>query len=255
MKSQGTLLLADDEDTFLEATEELLIEEGFHCHTVKNAHELSQALHEKDFDLLITDLNMPGNHVLEMVDEIRVSTQALPVIIVTGYPSIPTAVESVRLNVLEYMIKPVDYPKLLDAIKRGLQHKQVLQSVRMARQEVAQRDQQLGEIEETLRVMGDTVHDADLDETAVTSPNIIQLQRQVEGLSRTIAQNQKLAQSEQEPPALIADYIKLRDGLYETIQVLQRTKGSFRSKELARHRMYIESLLRDTEQVSKDTAE
>ncbi len=95
--SHGHILLADDEDTFLEATQDLLQEEGYDCHLVRNAEELGQALlRVGDFDVLITDLNMPGNRVLEMVKEIRVQARQLPVIVVTGYPSVPTAVESIH---------------------------------------------------------------------------------------------------------------------------------------------------------------
>ena len=109
MGSQGTILLADDEDTFLEATKDLLEEEGYVCHGVRNASELSAALKAGQFDLLITDLNMPGNHIMDKVGELREQSKIMPVIVVTGYPSVPTAVESVRLNVLEYMIKPVNF--------------------------------------------------------------------------------------------------------------------------------------------------
>lgn len=252
MEAQGTILLADDEDTFLEATEDLLKEEGFDCHTVKNVEELSHALKSTDFDLLITDLNMPGNRVLEMVDEIQVSSLALPVIVVTGYPSIPSAVESVRLNVLEYMIKPVDYPKLLDATKRGVQHKQVLRSVKRAKHEAAQRAQQLAEMEETLSVFSGALPEAGIQEALVTDPIIQQLKIQMEGLSQSIVQSEKISLSTEEPSPLVTDYLRLRDGLYETIQVLQKTKGSFHSKDLARLRIYLQELLRDTRAGSQD---
>jgi FixJ family two-component response regulator len=252
MEAQGSILLADDEDTFLEATEDLLKEEGFDCVAVKNAEELSRALKATDFDLLITDLNMPGNRVLEMVDEIRVSTLALPVIVVTGYPSIPSAVESVRLNVLEYMIKPVDFPKLLDATKRGVQHKQVLRSVKKAKHEAAQRARRLAEMEETLSAYRGLVPDGGVQDALVTDPQIKHLQLQLEGLSHSLEQDERSASFTQDSFALMADYLRLRDGLYETIQVLQKTKGSFHSKELARLRIFIQDLLRDTWAGSKN---
>ncbi len=246
MEKQGTILLADDEDTFLEATEELLKEEGFDCFSVKNAKELSQALKSTDFDLLITDLNMPGNHVLEMVDEIRIGSLALPVIVVTGYPSIPSAVESVRLNVLEYFIKPVDYPKLLNATKRGVQHKQVLSSVRKAREEAGHRERQLAEMEQTLSAFGGIVPEVGVEAALLNDPQTKQLKLQVEGLARALEHADKSATGPQDPSVSVSDYLRLRDGIYETIQVLQKTKGAFHSKDLARLRIYLQHLLRDT---------
>ncbi len=250
METQGTILLADDEDTFLEATEELLKEEGFDCYSVKNAKELSQALKATDFDLLITDLNMPGNHVLEMVDEIRIGSLSLPVIVVTGYPSIPSAVESVRLNVLEYFIKPVDYPTLLNAAKRGVQHKQVLRSVRKAREEAGHRERKLAEMEETLSAFGGIVPEVGVESALLDDPQTQQLKLQVEGLARVLDHADKSAAGPQDPSVSVSDYLRLRDGIFETIQVLQKTKGAFHSKDLARLRIYLQDLLRNTKVAS-----
>ena len=161
--SQGHILLADDEETFLEATQDLLQEEGYECHTVRNVEELGEVLHRGwDFDVLITDLNMPGNRVLETVREIRSQSTQLPVIVVTGYPSVPTAVESLHLHVLEYLIKPVDYPALLLAIKQGLHQKQIFRSVQRARKEAASRVERLAKIEETLKTWGTTISNAEV---------------------------------------------------------------------------------------------
>ena len=240
MESQGTILLADDEEVFLEATQDLLKEEGFECNTVRNAQELSTALNTIDYDLLITDLNMPGNRVLEMVNEIRNKAMAIPVIVVTGYPSIPSAVESVRLNVLEYLIKPIDYPKLLDATRRGVQHKQVLRTVRKARQEVDLRAAQLAEIERTLSVFGSAVEDTEVSEALVEDSETKYLKSQ---LKESIP-----SESSQSPssPYDLARYVKLREGIHDTIEVLQKTKGAFRSKVLGDLRQKLQKLLKET---------
>ena len=254
MSSQGNILLADDENTFLEATQDLLEEEGFDCQTVRNAQELSAALEVSDFDLLITDLNMPGNRVLEMVDEVRTQSKALPVIVVTGYPSLPSAVESVRLNVLEYLIKPVDFQKLLGVVQRGIQHKQALRAVQRARHEATERVTRLAKIEKTLSDFGENV-DEETGSALSTDPALKELHLKMEGLTDLIKA------SGQEASSLGAslsgnidnDYYKVREGLYEAIQVLQQTKGSFRSKELASLRIKLQTLLRETSSASKDS--
>ena len=241
MASEGSILLADDEEIFLEATQDLLKEEGYDCHGVRNAEELSEALYSFEFDLLITDLNMPGNRVLGMVDEIRRQSSVLPVIVVTGYPSVPSAVESIRLNVLEYMIKPVVFRTLLDAVKRGIQQKQVLRSVQKAKQEAELRTQYLANMEQTLAVFSNVVKTADVEHALVTDPHVKELRRQVESLSQIIENEEKMTHM-QSP-----DYFRLREALYDAIQVLQQTKSSFRSKELANLRLRLQSLLKDTD--------
>ena len=254
MSSQGSILLADDEETFLEATQDLLEEEGFNCQTVRNAHELLATLETADFDLLITDLNMPGNRVLEMVDEVRTQSKALPVIVVTGYPSLPSAVESVRLNVLEYLIKPVDFQKLLGVVQRGVQHKQALRTVQQARHEATERATQLAKIEKTLSAFGENI-DEETGSVLSTDPSLKALHVKMEGLTDLIKAS---GQETSSPGASVSgniahDYYKVREGLYEAIQVLQKTKGSFRSKELASLRMKLQSLLKETASASQDS--
>ena len=254
MTSQGSILLADDEETFLEATQDLLEEEGFNCQTVRNAHELLATLETSDFDLLITDLNMPGNRVLEMVDEVRAQSKALPVIVVTGYPSLPSAVESVRLNVLEYLIKPVDFQKLLGVVQRGIQHKHALRTVQQARQEATERATQLAKIEKTLSAFGEHL-DEETGSVLSTDPALKELQLKMEGLTDLIKTSGPEASSLGGSLSgnIAHDYYKVREGLYEAIQVLQQTKGSFRSKELANLRIKLQNLLKTTAQSPKDS--
>ena len=241
----GQILLADDEDTFLEATSDLLQEEGFGCHTVRNADELGQVLQGAwDFDLLITDLNMPGNRVMELVSEVRAQSQPLPVIVVTGYPSLPTAVESVRLHVLEYFIKPVEFPTLLSAVKKGIQHKAVLRTVQKAQQEVATRTERLAAIEDALRAYGTSISDPILEDILLADPQIKALKLQIEGLSRALDDGKEGKDPGRTPSS--ADYFRLRESVYDTIQVLHKTKTAFRSKDLAALRKRLEDVLRET---------
>ena len=239
MSSQGTVLLADDEDTFLEATKDLLEEEGFECHGVRDASELSAALAESEFDLLITDLNMPGNRIMEKVSELREQAKIMPVIVVTGYPSVPTAVESVRLNVLEYMIKPVNFPTLLDAVKRGIQHKRTLGTLTHARQEAEVRTKTLSALEETLRTL--RLPETPEEQQATLTPRT----------DHPRYASQQPA-SDASPVPSMTDYFRLRESVFHTIQVLQKTKSAFRSKDLAGLRKYLETVLGETTDTLKN---
>ncbi len=235
MTSQGTILLADDEDTFLEATKDLLEEEGYVCHGVQNVDQLSEALDTGEFDLLITDLNMPGNRIMEKVSELRERAKVMPVIVVTGYPSVPTAVESVHLNVMEYMIKPVNFPVLLNAVKRGLQHTQSLNTLSNARQRAEVYVQNLSNLEQTMS----TFH-VPLDMTASQSI-----------LPSTVSPPQATSAVDVSANPSMTDYFRLRESVFHTIQVLQKTKSAFRSKDLAGLRKYLEEVLGDTTETLK----
>ena len=250
--SQGHILLADDEETFLEATQDLLQDEGYDCHTVRNAEELGEALHRAwDFDVLITDLNMPGNRVLETVREIQSQSRQLPVIVVTGYPSVPSAVESLHLHVLEYLIKPVDYPALLVAIKLGLKQKQVFRSVQQAREEAASRVERLAKIEETLKTWGTTFSNAEVEEILLEDSKMKETNAHGKGSLRILEHGSSPPNSS---PISTTDYFHLREAVFETIQVLQKTKTAFRSKDLADLRKKLESVLADTKESLKHSS-
>src|SRR6185436_11965764 len=82
-----------------------------------------EALARDPFDLIISDLNMPGNLKLELLREGRRQWPDIPLIVVTGAPSLPTAIESVRLGTADYLLKPVKFDDLLSSVKRALSHR------------------------------------------------------------------------------------------------------------------------------------
>ena len=117
------ILVADDEPLFLKTTAALLRKAGFECTCAANGEAALEALARERFDLLLSDLNMPGNFKLELLREGRRQWPEIPMIIVTGAPSLPTAIESVRLGIADYLLKPVKYDDLLTSVRRALAHR------------------------------------------------------------------------------------------------------------------------------------
>src|SRR5207244_2354984 len=104
MSDVARILIADDEETFLQSMGALLRREGYACDCVRDAREAAAALEKVAYDLLITDIYMPGNAELEFLHDLQSRGAIIPVIVVTGYPSVPTAVASLRLSVVDYLI-------------------------------------------------------------------------------------------------------------------------------------------------------
>ncbi|WP_436717047.1 sigma-54 dependent transcriptional regulator [Roseiconus lacunae] len=122
-QSPQRILVADDEPLYRETTAEFLREEGFECICVENADDAITVLKEMDFDLILTDLNMPGNLKLELLREGRETYAHVPMIVITGVPSISSAIESVRLGITDYLLKPIKLDELLVAVKRAIEQK------------------------------------------------------------------------------------------------------------------------------------
>ena len=107
----------------LRTTAALLRKEGFHCTTAPNGSAALKALAEERFDLVLSDLNMPGNMKLELLRTGRTKWPDIPLIVVTGAPSLPTAIESVRLGITDYLLKPVKFEDLVSSVRRALAHR------------------------------------------------------------------------------------------------------------------------------------
>ena len=117
------ILIADDEPLFLKTTGELLTKAGYQCRCVPDARAALDALGREPFDLVLSDLNMPGNLRLELLREGRAQWPDVPLIVITGVPSLPTAIESLRLGIADYLLKPVSYRDLLSSIRRVLEER------------------------------------------------------------------------------------------------------------------------------------
>ena len=127
------ILLADDDDTFLRSTADLLRREGYECDCVSDAVAGIAKLQNNEYDLLIADIKMPGNADLELIRRVPKIAEETSVILVTGYPSQRTAIEAVRLSVVDYLVKPFELEELLEIIRTLGKTKNALQSVLIAK--------------------------------------------------------------------------------------------------------------------------
>lgn len=116
------ILIADDEPLYLRTTGDLLRKEGYHCVCVPDAHQAMKRLREEEFDLVVSDLNMPGNLRLELLHDHNRLRKHVPIIVITGVPSLPTAIESIRLGIADYLLKPIKFEDLLRSVRRAIEH-------------------------------------------------------------------------------------------------------------------------------------
>lgn len=114
------ILLVDDEPLFGLTTATLLKQNEFDVTLCENGQAGLEKLASQAFHLVIADLNMPGNMNLEFLTETRGKYPNTPLIVLTGRPSLPSAIESVRLGIHDYLIKPIELQDLLHSIERAL---------------------------------------------------------------------------------------------------------------------------------------
>ena len=119
-ESKGRILLADDDPSYSATMAELLRAEGYEVTCVGNGDAAFSAAEREQFDLLLADLEMPGNEDLALVKGVAGRHGNLPIIIVTGFPSLRTAMASIELPVAAYLVKPVTFPTLAGRIEQAI---------------------------------------------------------------------------------------------------------------------------------------
>ncbi|HVJ86142.1 MAG TPA: sigma-54 dependent transcriptional regulator [Caulifigura sp.] len=117
---KARILIADDEPLYLRTTSALLRKAGYECVAAPDGEAALKALESDRFDLVLSDLNMPGNHNLELLQEQRSRWPDTPLIVITGAPSLPTAIESLRLGIADYLLKPVRFQDLRTSVEKTL---------------------------------------------------------------------------------------------------------------------------------------
>jgi len=117
---RGRILIADDEESFLYSTGDILRREGYECNCALDAKSAVEMLRKKQYDLLIADIKMQGNSDLQLIKKLPEIVGRMPVILVTGYPSLSSAVQSINLPVVGYLIKPFEFTELLAGVQGAI---------------------------------------------------------------------------------------------------------------------------------------
>jgi len=117
-------------------TAALFRREGYECACVPDAATAAQLLRSASYDLLITDINMPGNRQLELIHDLPSLAAGMPVIIVTAHPSLDSTIQSLHLSVVDYLVKPFGFSELLAAAWKAITDVRVCRAVRDAHQQL-----------------------------------------------------------------------------------------------------------------------
>lgn len=118
------ILVVDDDSAFRIGTVAMLEDNGFEVSTAANGEEAKQRIAGQQFDLVLSDLVMPAFNGIDLLRYIKERHPSTPVIMITGFGSISTAVEAMRLGAHDYITKPSDNDELLLKIRRVLKERE-----------------------------------------------------------------------------------------------------------------------------------
>ena len=150
-EGRGRILFADDEPMVLRSTAAALTLAGFRVTEATTAREALEKIRQQTPEALLIDIEMPGNRDLELLRTLDSEKVHLPVIILTGRPTLATAVSAVRLGVVDYISKPPDIPELLARLDIAVHRGRVLRSIELAEALSAQLSQSLAALKQVIR--------------------------------------------------------------------------------------------------------
>ncbi len=144
----GNILIIDDDQSMCELLKIDLDRRGHSCSWFTSAQEAFQALKELAFDVVLTDLNMPGLNGIELCERASTNFPEIPVVVMTAFGSLETAVAAIRAGAYDFVTKPIELDVLALVLERAVNHRFLQQRVKVLDEEArrARRfDELLGE--------------------------------------------------------------------------------------------------------------
>jgi len=124
MNITGHILIIDDEASLRKTLARVLQQAGFEVTTAETAEQGLEFLKSTRFDLIFTDLRMPGMQGLDALKHIHLTDPGLPVILFTAQPDVNSAVEGLRYGAIDYLVKPLKPEVIIERTKSILARNQ-----------------------------------------------------------------------------------------------------------------------------------
>jgi DNA-binding NtrC family response regulator len=188
------LLIVEDEETLRESLKRVLLREGYDVTAVESAESAAGIYEEGFFDLIITDIILPGITGIELLKKIKEKIPEQIIIIMTAYASLETAVEALRAGAYDYIVKPVMHEEIKQIVRNALRQGALVEENLFLRKQLERRydiNRIIGDGPEMRRVKNDLKLAAD------TKDNVLVLGEIGTGkelIARAIHRNSKFAE-------------------------------------------------------------
>jgi putative nucleotidyltransferase with HDIG domain len=171
---RSRILIVDDE-TEITAILSDLFAGKYNCTTADSAEEALATLAGKDFELVVSDITMPGMSGLEMIPHVKSGSPNTVVVMISGMQTVESAIDALRLGAFDYVMKPFDLRQVEAVVKRALEHQDLIVAKQryeghleeLVEQRTAELDRALNSLEDayrsTLRALTAALETRDLE--------------------------------------------------------------------------------------------
>lgn len=157
MEEKGRILIVDDELNMRKGLSDVLEQEGYKVTLAENGQEAMGLIRTAPFDLAIVDVKMAWMNGMELIKKIEQNGSKTPVIVITAYPSLETAIEAVGNGVSDYIVKPFNMERMNKAVEKCIKRKHSSQEIEKLSDELREANKRLEETREALVQSGKLV--------------------------------------------------------------------------------------------------
>lgn len=223
------VLVADDDEGVRAFLVHVLSRAGFPCVEAADGDAVRALVRSGGVDLVITDVHMPGNEDFELL-QLANGDEPLPFIVVSGDREPGVIVEAFRRAAVDFMTKPLEPTIVVERVKAALQKAQKLRALKKTRSDV----------EQWLTAASSLEHRADLSIESYMSQTFL--------LMAQLSSNLQAAVAAEKSVDLCAKVrcrrrVLYEEALHKAVETLEKTKGSFKSKDLGELRVHLEQVL------------
>ena len=143
------VLVVDDDAIVRQQLERLYAQSGYSVIAVSSAERALRRLEDEDIDFVITDIKLPGMDGVRLISDIHRKYPGLPVIAITGYPDIQTAVDVLKLGACDFVMKPFDLAAVLESTRAALAKAKSYMEIRHLRRLLKERFEFSGILSQT----------------------------------------------------------------------------------------------------------
>ena len=133
------ILVVDDDLEMCGLLSDVLSQEGFSALTISESLEASKTIKKEEFDVIITDLRMKGLKGLDLLEEAKRVAPLTPVIIITAFGTIESAIQAMKMGAYDYITKPFQIDEIVLTVKKALENRLLKKEVVRLRKEVESR--------------------------------------------------------------------------------------------------------------------
>lgn len=124
--NKARLLIVDDDRALLNSVVMILEDEGYEVFFASSGKEALEKLRQNNYDVVLTDIKMPGMSGIELIEAIKSLGIDAPIILMTAFVEIKTTIEAIKKNAFDFIIKPYNPQELILAVEKAVRFKHLV---------------------------------------------------------------------------------------------------------------------------------